>query len=106
MTSFFVLKESVSYCKENGSKLFTCFLDARQAFDRVWHDGLYYKLHKLGICSHLLKSVVSMHIQVCTAVLCTTYFILTGSRSYKVLGRVGSGHHCYILFTLIPLYNS
>ena len=60
MTSF-VLKESVSYCKENGSKLFACFLDACQAFDRVWHDGLYNKLHKLGICSHLLKSVESMH---------------------------------------------
>ena len=47
MTSF-VLNESIIYSKENHSKLFACFLDARQAFDRVWHDGLFYKLHKLG----------------------------------------------------------
>ncbi|KAH3864103.1 hypothetical protein DPMN_027117 [Dreissena polymorpha] len=24
-----------------------CFLDARQAFYRVWHDGLFYKLSSL-----------------------------------------------------------
>ena len=60
MTSF-VLNESLIYSKENHSKLFACFLDARQAFDRVWHDGLFYNLHKLGVCSKLLKSVISMH---------------------------------------------
>ena len=42
MTSF-LLQESVNYAKENGSKLYICFLDAKKAFDKVWHDGLLLK---------------------------------------------------------------
>ena len=43
MTSF-SLRECILYGKENHSNIFTCFLDARQAFDRVWHNGLLLKL--------------------------------------------------------------
>ena len=28
------------------------FLDLSKAFDRVWHDGLMYKLKTLGICGN------------------------------------------------------
>ena len=38
-----------------------CFLDARQAFDRVWHDGLFYKLSLLGVKPKLLHTVIAMH---------------------------------------------
>ena len=34
------LQECISYANENRSKLYACFLDSRQAFDRVWHQGL------------------------------------------------------------------
>ena len=34
MTSFLV-NESVQYAKENNSKLYICFLDAKKAFDKV-----------------------------------------------------------------------
>ena len=35
---------------ERGSKIFSCFLDVRKAFDTVWIDGLLYKLFSdLGI---------------------------------------------------------
>ena len=60
MTSF-VLQESISYAKENHSKIYVCFLDAQQAFDYVWHDGLFLKLHELGIELYLWKSLVSLY---------------------------------------------
>ena len=84
MTSF-ILTESISYCKDKHSKLFTCFLDARQSFDRVWHDGLIFKLHNLGICTKLLKVVISMHRDMFSKVMYKGYFshwfpVLQGTR--------------------------
>ena len=39
---------------EQGSKMFSCFLDVRKAFDTIWIDGLLYKIcHELGINSKL-----------------------------------------------------
>jgi len=43
MTSF-ILRESIFYAKENNSAVYVCFLHGKQAFDRVWHSGLFYKL--------------------------------------------------------------
>jgi len=43
MTSF-IVRESIFYAKENNSAVYVCFLDGKQAFDRVWHSGLFYKL--------------------------------------------------------------
>ena len=31
------------------------FCDVSKAYDKVWHRGLLYKLHKLGISGNLLK---------------------------------------------------
>ena len=39
-----MLKECVSFVKENHSTLFACFLDIHKAFDKVWHNGLFVKL--------------------------------------------------------------
>ena len=33
------------------------FLDLSKAFDKVWHDGLIYKLKSLGISGSLLKII-------------------------------------------------
>ena len=39
---------------EQGSKVFSCFLDVRKAFDMVWIDGLLFKLFtELGIKERL-----------------------------------------------------
>ena len=60
MTSF-AFRECLHFSKENHSKLYVCFLDSRQAFDRVWHDGLFYKLWQLGVNKAIYKSILSMY---------------------------------------------
>ena len=59
MTSF-LLRESIFYAKENGSKLYVCFLDVKKAFDCVWHDGLFYKLYNSGINKAFCRLIVNM----------------------------------------------
>ena len=46
-----------SFCKaiDEGKEMHAIFCDISKAFDRVWHKGLLYKLHTLGITGHLLQ---------------------------------------------------
>ena len=60
------LKESILYGKENRSKVYVCFLDARQAFDRVWHDGLFLKLYNLNINIEVVLKLFIIYIQTYT----------------------------------------
>lgn len=34
---------------DNGDEVLGVFLDFSKAFDSVWHDGLLYKLKRMGI---------------------------------------------------------
>ena len=60
MTSFLV-KEAIQFAKEKGSKVNTCFLDVRKAFDQVWHNGLFYKLYNCGINRTILKVIMNLY---------------------------------------------
>ena len=44
-----------------GDKLFACFIDLKKAFDTVWHDGLFLKLQKAGICGKIYQVIKSMY---------------------------------------------
>ena len=57
----FMLRESIFYASENGSKVFVCFLDVKKAFDCVWHEGLFYKLYHSGINKVLCKLIINMY---------------------------------------------
>ena len=46
---------------KNGSKLYACFIDLKKAFDTVWHDGLFLKLHKAGIGGKVYNVIKSMY---------------------------------------------
>ena len=45
----FILQKCANYCIERGSDLYACFMDAEKAFDKVWLNGLLYKLYNIGI---------------------------------------------------------
>lgn len=47
--SAFLLQEAICSTREHKSKAFVAFLDAKKAFDTVWHQGLFVKLHEKGI---------------------------------------------------------
>ena len=46
-----------TFCQaiDNEKEVRVVFLDISKAFDRVWHKGLLYKLHRPGISGNLLK---------------------------------------------------
>ena len=44
LVTSFVLRETVHYARENGSKLYVAYMDGKKAFDVVWHEGLLFKL--------------------------------------------------------------
>ena len=57
----YVLKTLIDkYTKKNG-KLYACFVDFKKAFDKVWLNGLFYKLIKNGISGNFYKVIKSMY---------------------------------------------
>ena len=68
MTSF-TLQETANHYIERGSKVFCAMLDASSAFDVVWHDGLFYKLFKIGINGKLWRVLRSAYQDVKSCVL-------------------------------------
>jgi hypothetical protein len=57
----FTLQECLSYNVEHGSPVYIAFLDSATAFDLVWHDGLFVKLHDLGIKGKLWKLIYQFY---------------------------------------------
>jgi hypothetical protein len=37
---------------DSGHDVFAIFLDVSKAFDKVWHEGLIFKLKQIGICDN------------------------------------------------------
>ena len=55
---------------ERGSKVFSCFLDVRKAFDTVCIDGLLYKLfNDLGIKGRMRLAIKDLYTDVKAQVL-------------------------------------
>ena len=44
-----VLQETVATLLESNSKVFVSYFDVARAFDSVWIDGLFFRIHALGI---------------------------------------------------------
>ena len=55
---------------ERGSKIFSCFLDVRKAFDMVWIDNLLFKLFtELGINGRMWLAIKDLYSNVKARVL-------------------------------------
>jgi hypothetical protein len=60
--SLFILKTLISkYVLEKKTKICSCFVDLRKAFDTVWHNGLLYKLMTNKICHKFLNIIQNMY---------------------------------------------
>ena len=68
-TSFTIL-ETINHILECGSKVFSCFLDVRKAFDTVWIDGLLFKLFSdLGINGRMWLALKDLYTDIKARVL-------------------------------------
>ena len=60
----FILNSIIDLYRKNKRKLFICFVDFSQAFDKIWHTGLFHKLKEIGISSRFYKIVKDMYSKV------------------------------------------
>ncbi len=50
LTSAFIIDEVINHCLEDGDKVYACYVDVAKAFDRMWINGMLYKLYfNIGI---------------------------------------------------------
>ena len=111
----FTILETINHILERGSKVFSCFLDVRKAFDTVWIDGILYKLFsELGIGGRMWKVIKDLYTNVKAQVLYAGHFsrkidVSTGhrARSNSCAFYVQSicqwllcvlSNHCYAVF--------
>ena len=60
--NLFILSTLIDkYVKTGKSTLYTCFIDFKQAFDRVWHEGLFLKLLRTGVNGNIYNVIKSMY---------------------------------------------
>ncbi len=53
----FNMREAIHYANDRGSTVHVVCLDIEKAFDKVWQNGLLYKLHEKGINSTLWQII-------------------------------------------------
>jgi len=53
VTLSYAIQEAINYHTEHNGKVFACFLDISQAFDKVTWKGLLYKMYNTGITDKL-----------------------------------------------------
>ena len=93
----YMLQEARDYCCERGSSLHACYLDAQSASDKVWINGLVYKLHQLGVCGELLR-VIFESLQNCTSRVLSRGFV---SEPFPIQPGTRQGSICAPFFYIV-----
>jgi hypothetical protein len=57
----FLLQEILAFRKERGFATYATFVDVRKAYDTVWREGAYARLHKIGIRGKLWRQLQAMN---------------------------------------------
>ena len=109
LNASFNLQECITHNTEQGSTVYTCFLDTSKAFDVVWHIGIFVKLYELGVNGKLWRVIVAAYTDMTSAV----WYDGIISKSYPVKQSVRQGGvlspWLYLLFIndlLVELRNS
>ncbi len=88
------------YTKKVNGKLFVCFVDLSKAYDRVWRDGLFYKLIKCGVGGKTVDILIDMYKQVSFALK------YSGKMTDYFSSDVGLKQGCVLSPLLFNLYTS
>ena len=84
----FTTLETINHMLERGSKMFSCFLDVRKAFDTVWIDGSMYKLFSdLGVNGKLWLAIKALYTDVKARVL----YSVALSKEFEIAQGTGQG---------------
>ena len=57
INQLFAITHEIFSSFDNNYEVWGVFLDISKAFDKVWHEGIVYKLKRNGISGNLLKVV-------------------------------------------------
>ena len=49
------------YVQDGESRVYSCFIDFKKAFDTVWHDGLFFKLQQMGVNGNFLGTLRNIY---------------------------------------------
>ena len=61
ITAAYTVQEVIQYNLDQGSCTYAAFMDIKRAFDTVWHNALFVKLHDLGIQGKMWRILMELY---------------------------------------------